>query len=434
LIARFLFDIEIEKKIAIIFIMKKIPELLAPGGTLDAFKTAILYGADAIYAGLPGFSMRARAKITVDEVKEGIDLAHAAGRRVYLAFNLFAHDRDYANMNRVSEVLNYLRPDALIISDPGVLMWVRENHPDVPIHISTQANICSASSVKFWQNAGAVQCVLAREVSHHEFKSIREQCPDIGLEIFIHGAMCMAYSGRCLLSNFITGRPSNRGACAQLCRWKYDVILREVESGIEMPIEEDERGAYIMNAKDLCLMPRLAEVIESGPDSLKIEGRNRSEYYVGSVVRAYRNAIDAYARDPENFNPQPFMDDLNVLESRGYTTAFFDGPVPPDAHDYNTTRSSSDYHAAGVITNVDDKNITLELRNEIIAGDEIKFILPNINEKVSIKIDKIINAKNGEILPKMSAGQHNSVFIPIEKIPNQYRDKFVPLILAYKHK
>lgn len=414
--------------------MIKIPELLAPGGTLDAFKTAILYGADAIYAGLPGFSMRARAKITVDEVKAGIDLAHEHGKRVYLAFNLFAHDRDYANMPRVSEVLNYLRPDALIISDPGVLMWVRENHPDIPIHISTQTNICSSASVKFWQKAGAVQCVLAREVSHDEFKSIRRQCPDIGLEIFIHGAMCMSYSGRCLLSNFITGRPANRGACAQLCRWKYDVILREVESGIEMPIEEDERGAYIMNSKDLCLMPRLREVIEAGPDSLKIEGRNRSEYYVGSVVRAYRNAIDAYKRDPQHFDPTPFMDDLNVLESRGYTTAFFDGALPVDAHDYNTTRSSSDWHAAGVITKVDDKNITFELRNEINSGDEVKFILPNIDEKISVVIDKIINAKNSEVLPKLSAGQHNSILIPIEKIPQQYREKFVPLVLAYKHK
>ena len=414
--------------------MIKIPELLAPGGTLDAFKTAILYGADAIYAGLPGFSMRARAKITVDEVKQGIDFAHEHGKKVYLAFNLFAHDRDYANMARVSEILNYLRPDALIISDAGVLMWVRENYPDIPIHISTQANICSAKTVKFWQNAGAVQCVLAREVSHEEFKSIRQQCPDIGLEIFIHGAMCMSYSGRCLLSNFITGRPSNRGACAQLCRWKYDVILREVESGIEMPLEEDERGAYIMNSKDLCLMPRLKEVIDAGPDSLKIEGRNRSEYYVGSVTRAYRNAIDAYMRDPEHFDPTPFMADLNVLESRGYTTAFFDGPLPPDAHDYDTTRSTSEYHAAGVVTAVDDKNITFELRNEIKAGDTINFILPNINEKVSIVLDKIINAKNGEILPKLSAGQHNSILVPIEKIPTQYREKFVPLILAYTHK
>jgi len=426
--------VEIIKIIDKISFMKKIPELLAPGGTLDAFKTAILYGADAIYAGLPGFSMRARAKITVDEVKDGIDFAHAHGKKVYLAFNLFAHDRDYENMDRVSEVLNYLRPDALIISDAGVLMWVREHHPDIPIHISTQANICSAATVKFWQNAGAVQCVLAREVSHNEFKSIREQCPDIGLEIFIHGAMCMSYSGRCLLSNYITGRPSNRGACAQLCRWKYDVILREKESGIEMPIEEDNRGAYIMNSKDLCLMPRLREVIESHPDTLKIEGRNRSEYYVGSVVRAYRNALDEYSRNPENFNPASFMDDLNVLETRGYTTAFFDGPLPPDAHDYETTHSNSNYHAAGVITAVNDRNITFELRNEIRAGDEIIFILPLTTDKVSVRLDKIINAKDGAELPKMSAGQKNSLLIPIEKIPQQYRDKMVSLVLAYKRK
>lgn len=414
--------------------MTKIPELLAPGGTLDAFKTAILYGADAIYAGLPGFSMRARAKITTEEVKQGIDFAHKHGKKVYLAFNLFAHDRDYENMGRVSEILNYLNPDALIISDAGVLMWVKEHHPSIPIHISTQANICSAATVKFWQNAGAVQCVLAREVSHNEFKSIREQCPDIGLEIFIHGAMCMSYSGRCLLSNYITGRPSNRGACAQLCRWKYDVILRERESGVEMPLEEDERGAYIMNSKDLCLMPRLREVIESHPDTLKIEGRNRSEYYVGSVVRAYRNAIDAYARDPEHFDPTPFMDDLNVLESRGFTTAFFDGALPSDAHDYESTHSVSDWHAAGVITHADEKNITFELRNEIKSGDEITFILPHINEKISIVLDEIINEKTGERLPKMSAGQSNSLLIPIEKIPSQYRDNFVPLVLAYKHK
>ncbi|MCQ2562202.1 MAG: U32 family peptidase, partial [Alphaproteobacteria bacterium] len=262
----------------------KKPELLAPAGTLEAFKTAVLYGADAIYAGLPGFSMRARAKIDINGVKQGIEFAHAHNKKVYLAFNLFAHDRDYDNMPRVKEIIEYLQPDALIVADAGVMVWVKENFPNMPLHISTQANICSAQSVKFWQNAGASLCVLAREVSHNEFINIRKQCPDIKLEIFIHGAMCMSYSGRCLLSNFITGRPSNRGACAQLCRWKYDVILREKESGIEMPLQEDERGAYIMNSKDLCLMPHLKEIIESGADSLKIEGRNRSEYYVGSVV------------------------------------------------------------------------------------------------------------------------------------------------------
>ena len=413
----------------------KLPELLAPAGTLDAFKTAILYGADAIYAGVPGFSMRARAKITVDEVKQGIELAHAAGKKVYLAFNLFAHDHEYKNMPHVAEVITYLCPDALIVSDPGIVMWVRENFPDMPIHISTQANICSAKTVKFWQNAGAKLCVLAREVSHDEFKNIRKECPDIGLEIFVHGAMCMSYSGRCLLSNFITGRPANRGACAQLCRWKYDVILRERDSGIEMPITEDERGAYIMNSRDLCLMPRLADVVAARPDSLKIEGRNRSEYYVGSVVHAYRCALDAYARNPDNFDPAPFMENLNRLETRGYTTAFFDGPVGASAHNYETTRSVSDYHAAGVIVATDDENITFELRNETRVGDEITFILPGMMEAVSVKLPNLINARNGESVDKLAAGMGNAILIPrVWLAGGLHSDKFVPYVLAYKKK
>lgn len=414
--------------------MIKLPELLAPAGTLDAFKTAILYGADAIYAGLPGFSMRARAKITTDQVRAGIDLAHAAGRKVYLAFNLFAHERDFIDMPRVAETIKYLRPDALIVADAGVMMWVREHFPDMPIHISTQANICSAASVKFWQNAGAKLCVLSREVSHNEFKIIREKCPDIGLEIFVHGAMCMSYSGRCLLSNFITGRPANRGACAQLCRWKYDVILREHESGIEMPIEEDARGAYIMNAKDLCLMPRLGEVLESRPDSLKIEGRNRSEYYVGSVVHAYRCAMDAYAQNPDDFNPAPFMAELNRLETRGYTTAFFDGPAGADAHNYETTRSTSDWHTAGVIVSATGDKIILELRNEIKSGDAITFILPGRTDGLTITLPRVINAKTGETQPKMSAGQNNSLVIPRDWFGTNDTDALNPCILAYKHK
>ena len=436
----FAFDQKFKKNLAnggrrvSIRFMIKLPELLAPAGTLDAFKTAILYGADAIYAGLPGFSMRARAKISTDEVRNGIELAHAAGKKVYLAFNLFAHDGEYANMPRVSEIIRYLSPDALIVSDPGVLMWVRENHPDIPIHISTQANICSAASVKFWQAAGASLCVLAREVSHREFISIRRACPDIKLEIFVHGAMCMSYSGRCLLSNFITGRPANRGACAQLCRWKYDVILRECESGIEMPISEDERGAYIMNSKDLCLMPRLAEVIAAGPDSLKIEGRNRSEYYVGSVVHAYRAAMDDYARDPENFDPAKYMEMLNVLESRGYTTAFFDGPVPPDAHNYDSARSVSEYHAAGVVTAKKDSEIVMELRNEIKAGDEITFVIPHESRGVRVQVRQIINAHDNSILPKMSAGQHSAIKIPRDWVNSIDFDKIVPFVLAYMHK
>ena len=414
--------------------MKKLPELLAPAGTLDAFKTAILYGADAIYAGLPGFSMRARAKINTEEVKQGIELAHAAGKKVYLAFNLFAHDFEYAHMPRVADTIRYLQPDALIVSDPGIVMWVRENFPDMPIHISTQANICSAKTVKFWQNAGAKLCVLAREVSHNEFKNIRAECPDVGLEIFVHGAMCMSYSGRCLLSNFITGRPANRGACAQLCRWKYDVILRERDSGIEMPIDEDARGAYIMNSKDLCLMPRLADVVSAAPDSLKIEGRNRSEYYVGSVVHAYRCALDTYARDPENFDPAPFMAELNRMETRGYTTAFFDGALGPDAHNYETTRSTSEYHAAGVITSTTDDGIMFELRNETRVGDKITFILPGTMDSVSVELPELINAKNGERVQKMAAGMGNTIVIPRTWLGDAHHDKFVPYVLAYKQK
>jgi putative protease len=410
----------------------KRPELLAPAGTLDALRTAVLYGADAIYAGLPGFSMRARAKITVPEMQAGIEFAHAHGRRVYLAFNLFAHERDFENMSRVSDVINTLNPDALIISDPGVLMWVREHHPDMKIHISTQANICSAESVKFWAASGASLCVLAREVTHAEFREIREKCPNIGLEIFIHGAMCMSYSGRCLLSNFMTGRPANRGACAQLCRWKYDIVLRDNEHNIEMNLTQDERGAYIMNSRDLCLMPRLADVISAGPDSLKIEGRNRSEYYVGSIVRAYRGAIDAYMADPENFDPAPFMNELNILESRGYTTAFFDGPVTADAHNYETTRSTSDFQAAGVITDVLADGVVMELRNEIRAGDTINFIFPNMG-RAEINLPQIIDAADRSARPKMSAGQHASLFIPNEWIPAS-APKFEKLILSYKKK
>ncbi len=412
--------------------MKKLPELLAPGGTLDAIKTAVLYGADAIYAGLPGFSMRARAKITLEEMKEGIDFAHENGKRVYLAFNLFAHDIDFTNMDRVRETIDYLKPDALIIADAGVLMWVRENYPDMPIHISTQANICSSAAAKFWQSAGAELCVLAREVTFDGFKTIREKCPDLKLEIFVHGAMCMSYSGRCLMSNFITGRPANRGACAQLCRWKYDVVLREKETGLEMGLEEDDRGAYIMNSKDLCLMPVLGKVLDAGADSLKIEGRNRSEYYVGSVIHAYRAAMDDYATNPCEFNPQKYMDMLNILETRGYTTAFFDGVLNADAHNFDTTKSESAHCAAGVITDVTDTDVIMELRNEIKQGDEITFIRPNGLENLSVKLDKIINAKNDTELPKMSAGQHNSLKIPKQWLDNT--DGLQPLVLAYKLK
>ena len=409
-------------------------ELLLPAGSLVKLKTSILYGADAVYAGTPDMSLRTQSKISMEDLQEGIKFVHDHGKKIYLTLNLFMHNRDVEKLPHFLDTLRQLKPDGVLIADPGVFQYVKDNAPELNRFVSTQANICSWQAVKFWQSQGAKLCVLGREVTFEEMKEIRQKCPDILLECFMHGAMCMSYSGRCLLSNFITGRPANRGACAQLCRWKYDVILRECETGIEMPISEDNRGAYIMNSKDLCLMTRLGEVIAAGPDSLKIEGRNRSEYYVGSVVHAYRVAMDAYARDPENFDPAPYMEMLNVLESRGYTTAFFDGPLPPDAHNYDSARSMSDYHAAGVITGMGDDGFVMELRNEIHPDDEIIFVLPNAMNSTPLRLPQIISATTRTVQPKMSAGQKNSIFIPREWIAPEIADKLVPLVLAYKRK
>lgn len=412
--------------------MNKIPELLAPGGTLDSFKTALLYGADVIYAGLPSFSMRARAKITSEEIKEGIDLTHKFGKKTYLAFNLFAHERDFVDFDKASKMISYLNPDALIVGDPGVLEFVKQNHPNIPVHISTQANITSSQSVKFWQKAGADLCVLAREVSFKEFKIIRQKCPDVGLEIFIHGAMCMAYSGRCMISAFLKNRNANKGACVQACRWNYRATIKEKESDEVLFLDEDERGTYIFNAKDLCLMPHLKEILTSGVDSLKIEGRNRSEYYTGSVVHYYRLAINNFIKDPDKFDYLPFMEKLNVLETRGYTDAFFNGVLSDNAFNYETTKSNSKYHNAGVIVDIKERCVIFELRNELKAGDILYFLIPNQKDEEILKLRKIINAKNDEILPKMSAGQKNSIKIPLDWF--EHKNNLTNFIIAYKKK
>ena len=414
--------------------MIKKPELLAPAGSLEKLKWAIDYGADAVYLGGTNYSLRANAKnFTLEEMEKGVKYAHSNNAKVYVTVNIVFHDEDVINLGSYLTSLQNIGVDAIIFSDPLVIDVAKKYAPKLELHLSTQASVLNKDACNYYVNQGVKRVVLARECSKNDIADIINNTT-AEVECFIHGAMCMSYSGRCLLSNFITGRPANRGACAQLCRWKYDVILRECESGIEMPIEEDARGAYIMNSRDLCLMPRLRDVLESHPDSLKIEGRNRSEYDVGSVVHAYRCAMDAYARDPENFNPAPFMDMLNRMESRGYTTAFFDGNLGPDAHNYETTRSTSAWHAAGVITAVDDEKITLELRNEIKQGDEITFILPNIATDITVQLPQIINAQNGESVPKMSAGQNNSLIIPRQWINSADYQKFVPYVLATKKK
>ena len=297
--------------------MKK-PELLLPAGSLDRLKTALMYGADAVYCGLPSVSLRAKSTFTTADLKEGILYAHERGKKVYLTMNLFTHNSDMPRLTECVQMLKLLKPDGVIVADPGVFAFIGQMCPDLPRHISTQANVCSALTVQYWQNQGAALCVLGREVPLAEMREIRKMCPDIKLEAFVHGAMCVSYSGRCLLSNFMTGRSANKGNCAHSCRWKYKVYLEEEQRpGQLMELEEDGHGTYIMNSRDLCLMPRLNEVMDVGLDSFKIEGRNKSEYYVAVAARAYRKAIDDYFDNPHTWTPDAYVAELATLQNRG---------------------------------------------------------------------------------------------------------------------
>lgn len=381
-------------------------ELLMPAGSLERLKVAVLYGADAIYMGTPDMSLRTKSKFSLEEVKEGIQFAHEHGVRVYLTLNLFAHNKDVPKLDAYIETLRDIRPDGVIIADPGVFQYVKKRAPEFNLHISTQANVCSWITVDFWKEQGAELVVLAREVTFEELSEIRERCPDIKLETFIHGAMCMTYSGRCLLSNFMAERGANQGNCANSCRWQYKVGLRlndgtvkELElteenmglfefvleegyrPGEFMPIVEDSRGSYILNSKDMCLMPKLDDYLRIGVDSLKVEGRNKSPYYVAVVARAYRQAIDDYYRDPENWNPHPYMRDLETVGNRGYTIAFHEGRLKNYAHNYENTKTTASWEYAGIIREVHEDGFVVEVKNKLEAGDVLELIPPGAEEE-----------------------------------------------------
>ena len=278
--------------------MIKKPELLAPAGNLEKMKMAILFGADAVYLGGKAFGLRALGgNFSREELKEAVAFAHERNRKVYVTVNIFPHNGDLVGLPDYLKYLAQIKVDALLVADLGVFMMCRELIPEMELHISTQANNTNWATVNAWKKLGAKRVVLAREMSLAEVREIREKC-EVDLEMFMHGAMCISYSGRCLLSNYFTGRDSNRGSCAQSCRWKY-ALVEETRPGKYFPIEEDDRGTYIMNSKDMCLMPHIKDVIESGVDSLKIEGRMKSVHYAASVTKAYRLAIDSYFADPE---------------------------------------------------------------------------------------------------------------------------------------
>ena len=357
--------------------MKK-AELLAPAGSLEKLKIAFLYGADAVYMGGNYFSLRAFAKnFTEDEMREGIEYAHNLGKKVYVTVNIYPHNEDLKNLPEYLRFLEEIRADAVLISDMGVFMTAKQVAPNFPIHISTQANVTNYAAALAWENLGAKRIVLARELSLKEIVEIRKKTK-IPLEIFVHGAMCVSMSGRCLISSYLTGRDSNRGNCAQPCRWNYELTEKN-RPGERYSVTEDERGTYFFNSKDLSLLPHLKEVIESGAQSLKIEGRMKSANYVATIVRAYRQAIDAYYQDPENFAvKEEWLKEVEKVSHRPYWTGFFTGEGKTGGEIYSTSSYEQGAEFLGVVLSYDkaNKRVTAEQRGKLLIGETIEIMQP----------------------------------------------------------
>ncbi|MCI9596388.1 MAG: U32 family peptidase [Firmicutes bacterium] len=359
--------------------MEKI-ELLAPAGDLEKLKTAVDYGADAVYFGGELFSLRAGAgNLSIPEMEEGIRYAHEKGARCYLALNIFAHNEDIPPLKAYLIKIKALDIDAFIVSDPGILLMIQDAIPNAEIHISTQANMTNYKTAQFWQQQGVKRIVLARELTFEEIIGLRKELPkEMELEAFVQGAMCISYSGRCLLSNFMIERDANRGQCAHPCRWKY-ALVEEQRPGEYYPVEEDERGTYILNSRDLCMIDHIPELVRAGVASAKIEGRMKSSFYVATVVSAYRKAIDAYYEDPEHYMfCEKWMEELKKVSHREFTTGFyFNQPTNKDQN-YQTSAYTRDYSFIGVVKSYDPvtKMAVVEQRNKITVGEEIEVFGP----------------------------------------------------------
>lgn len=357
------------------------PELLIPAGSLDVLKTAVIYGADAVYLGGEAFGLRAKAKnFTNEEIKEGIAFAHERGVKVYITANILAHNRDLAGVEEYFEELKDIQPDALIISDPGVFAIARRVLPQMELHISTQANNTNYGTYLFWYGLGAKRVVSARELSLEEIKEIRAHIPeDMEIESFIHGAMCISYSGRCLLSNYFTGRDANQGACTHPCRWKYAVV-EETRPGEYMPVYENDRGTFIFNSKDLCMIEHVPEMIEAGIDSFKIEGRMKTALYVATVARTYRRAIDDYLKSPEEYrkNLEWYREEIGKCTYREFTTGFYFGKPDADTQIYDASTYVKNYTYLGTVEAVDGRGFAkIEQKNKFTAGQVLEVMKPD---------------------------------------------------------
>lgn len=356
-------------------------ELLIPAGSLDTLKTAVNYGADAVYLGGEAFGLRAKAKnFTSEEIREGIKFAHEHGVRVYITANIFAHNRDLDGVEEYFRELKEIGPDALIISDPGVFSIARRVLPEMEIHISTQANNTNYETYRFWYELGAKRVVSARELSLEEIREIRRHIPeDMEIESFIHGAMCISYSGRCLLSNFFTGRDANQGACTHPCRWKY-AVMEETRPGEYMPVYENDRGTFLFNSKDLCMIEHVPEMLEAGIDSFKIEGRMKNALYVATVARTYRKAIDDCKKDPGLYrqNLDWYKEEIGKCTTREFTTGFYFGKPGEDAQIYQNSTYIKNYIYLGTVETVGENGLVqIEQKNKFSVGETLEIMKPD---------------------------------------------------------
>lgn len=361
-------------------------ELLIPASSLEVLKTAVLYGADAVYIGGEMYGLRAKAKnFSEEDMEEGIRFAHEHGVKVFVTANIVAHNEDLEGIHDYFRTLRFMKPDALIISDPGVFTIAKEECPDIQIHISTQANSTNYATYNFWYNLGASRVVAAREISLKELAEIRKHIPeDMEIEAFIHGAMCISHSGRCLLSNYFTGRNANMGACTHPCRWKY-YVMEESRPGEYLPVEENERGTYIFNSKDLCMIEHVPDLIEAGVDSFKIEGRMKTALYVAAVTRTYRRAIDDYKRSPELFrqNLDYYREEIAKCTYRQFTTGFYYGKTDENSQIYDANTYIKEYTYIGIIQEIDERGYhKIYQRNKFSVGEEIEVMIPDGTNKI----------------------------------------------------
>ena len=383
------------------------PELLAPAGSFEKAKVAFMYGADAVYAGTSKLSLRTRTEMQFDDLLNTVKLAHSLNKKVYVAMNIYARDEEYDLIKEEAKHLDQIGVDGIIISDGGIVDIVKEYAPNTEVHISTQANVVSLHSCNFWYKNGAKRVILARELNKDEIKHITSHKPNgLDIEMFVHGAICYSYSGRCYMSDYMAGRGANCGDCAQPCRWSYNLYVEEKNKpGDFLPVDYDEKGTYIFSSKDMCLLKDIPTIFDIGVDSLKIEGRLKTEYYLATVVNAYRHAIDDYYNNPDEWNYEKYMIELDKAKTRGLTDFYFNGKYNKDIQDYDGKQINPNYEFAGVVVSTGINNIsTIEIRNKLSVGDKLEVMIPNILKPYEMTIEKLYDYETGEEIETVNPG------------------------------